>query len=347
MKFSKLMGTISVLALGAVAVSGPSQAQAPAQAPAQGQSRPAGQARPQPPAGGFGGAPIMHTLKEGKVYWAIAGASVGFVIGDKGVIMIDNGFAGADKIIQSVTNKPVTHVIETHDDTDHINGLYTTPNADKIKIIAMEDNWKQQWTSFKWTEKPKATCPQSPMPPAPNVIIRQPRVATTIDGVKFVFHHFGPSHTGHDLIIELPDYKIAFIGDVAFEADLFPDHPGLPPQDQGMFWKSEKRGTPVGMFHNVDELLKLNVDTYVGGHGLTTLTKAQLKQKRDLVKADYDKQAAMVRNGMSLDDLRKAVGEDKYGARGGCIAYVDLPWYVYNETKRNMEELKDKGTIKN
>ena len=77
-----------------------------------------------------------------------------------------------------------------------------------------------------------------------------------------------------------------------------------------------------------------------------TMTKADLKKKRDDIKADYDKEAAMVRSGMSLEDLRKAVGEDKYGARGGCIAYVDLPWYVYTETKRDMEELKDRGTIK-
>ena len=345
MKLSKLLGAISTLALCAAAFQGTGQSQAQAQAPAQGAAPPA-QARPPAPAGGFGGAPILHTIKEGKLYWAIAGASVGYVIGDTGVIMIDDGFGNAHNVIKPVTNKPVTHVIETHDDTDHINGLYTLPNADKVKIIAMEDNWKQQWTTFKWTEKPKATCPQSPMPPAPNVIIRQPRVETTIDGVKFVFHHFGPSHTGHDLIIELPDYKVAFIGDVVFDVDMFPDHPGMPAQDHGMFWKSEKRGTPVGMFHNVDELLKLDVTTFVAGHG-PVLTKASLKAKRDAIKADYDKQAAMVRGGMSLEDLRKAVGEDKYGPRGGCIAYVDLPWFVYTETQRNMQELKDKGTIKN
>ncbi len=332
MRLSKRLAAVSALALCAVALQGQGQAQA--------------QARQQPPAGAFGGAPIMHTIKEGKVYWALSGAVVGYVIGDTGVIMIDNGWPQASGAIKSVTNKPITTVIETHDDTDHINGLYNTPNADKLKIIAMEDNWKQQWTSFKWTEKPKATCPQSPMPPAPNVIIRQPRVETTIDGVKFVLHHFGPSHTGHDLIIELPEYKVAFIGDVVFDADLFPDHPGLPAQDHGMFWKSEKRGTPRGMFHNVDELLKLDVTTFIGGHGNNALTKADLRTKRDLIKADYEKQAAMVRGGMSLEDLRKAVGDDKYGARGGCIAYVDLPWYVYTETKRDMQELKNKGTVK-
>ncbi len=336
MKLSKWLGTISTLALCAVALQGQSQAQAPAAA--QGQAAAPRPARP---------APVLKTIVEGKVYYAGVGSNVGYVIGDTGVIMIDNGFANASALIKSVTNKPITHVIETHDDTDHINGLYTTPNADKIKIVAMEDNWKQQWTSFKWTEKPKANCPQSPMPPQPNVIIRQPRVETTIDGVKFVLHHYGPSHTGHDLVIELPEYKLAFVGDIVFTTDLFPDaHPGLPPQDHNMFWKSEKRGTPRGMFHSVDELLKLDV-TYVPGHGQTLMTKADIRKKRDDVKADYDKQSAMVRAGMSLDDLRKATGEDKYSpARGGCINYVDLPWYVYTETMRDMQELKDKGTIK-
>ena len=180
--------------------------------------------------------------------------NIGFVVGDTGVILIDDGFANVADVVKKVADKPITTVIETHDDTDHINGLYTTPNADKLKIIAMEDNWKQQ--------------------------------------------------------------------------------------------KSEKRGTPLGMFHNVDELLKLDVTGYIGGHSSNVMTKANIKQIRDDIKADYDKEAAMTRSGMSLEDIRKAVGDDKYAPRGGCIAYVDLPWYAYTETKRDMEELKNRGTIK-
>ena len=327
MQFLTKVSTIAIMALTSVAL--------------QGQAPPAAPRPPQPP-------PILHTIKDGKLYWIEAPVpNVGFVIGDTGVILIDDGFANIADIVARVTNKPITTVIETHDDTDHINGLYTTPNADKLKIIAMEDNWKQQWTTFKWTERPKANCPQSPLPPAPNVIIRQDRVATTIDGVRFVFHHYGPSHTGHDLIIELPDYKVAFVGDVVFDKDLFPNHPGLPPEDHKMFWKSEKRGTPLGMFHNIDELLKLDVTGYIGGHSSAIMSKTTIKQIRDDVKADYDKEAAMTRAGMSLDEIRKAVGDDKYPEpRGGCIAYVDLPWFAYTETKRDMEELKDRGTIK-
>jgi len=329
MRLSKRLAAVSTLALCAVSLHGQAQ----------------GQGRPPPPPGAFGGEPVMNTLREGKLYWGLAGATVGYVIGDKGVIMIDNGYPQASGAIKAITDKPITTVIETHDDTDHINGLYNTPNAQNLKIIAMEDNWKQQWTSFKWTEKPKANCPQSPMPPAPNVIIREPRVETTIDGVKFVLHHFGPSHTGHDLIVELPEYKVAFIGDTVMDTDLFPNHPGLPPQDHGMFWKSEKRGTPRGFFHTVDELLKLDVDTFVSGHGDKTLTKADLRRKRDEIKATYEKQAAMVKAGMSLEELRKAVGNDKYAPRGGCIEYVDLPWYVFTETKRDMQELKNGGSL--
>ena len=330
MRVSKLLRTASLAALVTVALQGGVSAQGP-----------------QPP--GFPDGYTLHTIKEGKLYWIEAKTpNVGVIIGDKGVILIDDGFKGVAGMVAKLTDKPITTVIETHDDTDHINGLYDTPNADKLKIVAMEDNWKQQWTTWKWTERPKAQCPQSPLPPAPNVIIRQSEVETTIDGVKFILHYYGPSHTGHDLIIELPEYKVAFVGDIVMDKDLFSVHPGLPPQDDGMFWKSEKRGTPRGMFHNVDELLKLNVVGYVSGHSSHLMSKADIKRVRDDVKVDYDKEAAMTKSGMSLEDIRKAVGEDKYppGPRGGCIAYVDLPWYAYTETKRDMEELKNHGTIK-
>jgi cyclase len=319
MRFSKLLRTTALAALATVALQGSVSAQGPQPA-----DLPKGD--------------LLHTIKDGKLYWLETPVpNVGFIIGDTGVILFDDGVANVADIVKKVTDKPITTVIESHDDTDHINGLYTTPNADKLKIIALDGNWQQQWSTSRWIDHPKASCPASPMPPMPNSIIYKDKVATTIDGVKFVFYHFGPAHTRSDLIAYLPDYKIAFIGDIVMDKNF---NKSQPDQDHNMFWKSEKGGTPLGMFHNVDELLKLPATGFVSGHASYLMNKDDLKRITGAVKADYARVVQMTKSGMSEDDVEKAMGEDKFAPRARCIAYATLPWFAWNETMRKKEELK-------
>src|SRR5208337_851600 len=88
------------------------------------------------------------TVREGKVYVVPGGGSNSTVIiGDKGVIVIDvkttmaTGQQLLDKIA-TLTSKPVTYVIETHSDCDHINGIVAFPKS--VKIIAQVNNRTEQ-----------------------------------------------------------------------------------------------------------------------------------------------------------------------------------------------------------
>src|ERR1700748_2864194 len=81
----------------------------------------------------------VHSIKEGKLYWVEgpSGGNSGIIIGDTGVIVIDvktTPDAGA-KLVEEVaklTPKPITHVIETHSDGDHIGGIVSFPAGIKI-----------------------------------------------------------------------------------------------------------------------------------------------------------------------------------------------------------------------
>src|SRR5689334_7936372 len=79
-------------------------------------------------------APLRVTQLNGGVYWMSggAGANTGFIVGTTGVIIIDAKMtAGSAKAmlqeISKVTPKPVTHIILTHSDADHANGLSGFP----------------------------------------------------------------------------------------------------------------------------------------------------------------------------------------------------------------------------
>src|SRR5579884_2672854 len=98
-------------------------------------------------------APFMtHQLKP-NVYWIEGGGgNSGVIVGDKGVIVIDakTSAAGGKELlddIAKITPKPVTTVIETHSDSDHINGLAAFPTSG-IAIIADANNKKEQETAL-------------------------------------------------------------------------------------------------------------------------------------------------------------------------------------------------------
>ena len=75
---------------------------------------------------------IVHQLKP-NVYWIEGGGgNSGVIVGDKGVIVIDaktTAAAGKELLddIAKITPKPVTTVILTHSDGDHVNGLASFP----------------------------------------------------------------------------------------------------------------------------------------------------------------------------------------------------------------------------
>lgn len=273
----------------------------------------------------------VHTIKEGKLYWVEGGGgNSGIIIGDKGVVVIDaktTAEAGAQLVaeVAKITPKPITHVILTHSDGDHVNGLAGFP--DGLKIIAHENNKMEQMAVYQFAavEVDGGRC----IPPAnrlPNVIIYKEKVSTTLDGERFIIHHFGPAHTNGDLIVELPAYKVAFTGDIITSSVLV--HP-------------EKNGTFEGWFKNARGLLSLPVETYVGGHAKTLDTKDSLRKRIAENLAIRDKVDALVDSGKSLAEVKAAMGvpaKDVSGCRG--IPYLSLPNVEFNERSDRNAELK-------
>lgn len=249
----------------------------------------------------------MHPITEGKLYWAQGGGpNSGVIIGDKGVIVIDaKGAPDTAKALQAeiakLTSKPVTHVIVTHSDGDHINGLAGFP--DGLKIIS-HANTKLEWQSvylYAAVEVDGGRC----LPPEnriPNQVVIRDRVETTIDGVKLVFHHFGPAHTSGDLVVEIPSARTAFVGDLLTSSVLV--HP-------------EKSGSFEGWFTNARGMLALNVDRYIGGHTEGIDTKDTVRKRMDGYQAVRDKVDALVAQGRSLAEVKQAMG-DPEKEPGGC-----------------------------
>jgi cyclase len=253
----------------------------------------------QPPAP----APFMaHQLKP-NVYWVEGGGgNSGVIIGDKGVIVVDAKTtpAGGKELLDNIakiTPKPVTTVILTHSDGDHVNGLASFPAG--ITIIAHENNKKEQETALAAGGRGA--------PPAdrlPTQVVSKNKENLKIDGMKVEVLHWAPAHTSGDLVVYLPDQKIVFTGDII--ATQLPDP----------LIHLEKNGSSEGWITTTKGIAALNADQFVPGHG-DVQDKAAIQKRLADTEAKRAKIKDLVAQGKSLDEIKAAVDPPPAAGRGG------------------------------
>jgi cyclase len=254
------------------------------------------------------------------VYWTQGGAggNTGIIIGKDGVIVVDAKTTPAsakDMLaeIAKITPKPVTTVILTHSDGDHVNGLAAFPAG--LTIISQENCKKEMEASV------------SSRNPAPQDRLPTKTVATkenvTINGVKLALLHYTNAHTSGDLMVYLPEQKIVFTGDI------------IATNQPYTLIHAEKNGSSEGWIQTVKGLSGLNADTYVPGHG-ELQTKAEVQQRLAKVQARREEIKKLVAQGKSLDQVKQALGETDTPAAPGAPQFASFTTVVYNElTKKS------------
>ena len=273
-------------------------------------------------------APPPLSVKQLKpdVYWTQggAGSNTGIIIGKTGVILIDAGTtadSAKERVaeIAKLTPKPITHVILTHSDGDHVNGVAGFPAS--VTIIAHEGNKKEQQAALAAGGRGA--------PPAdrlPSQVVTKNKDTITIDGVKLEMLHWSPAHTSGDLVVYLPDQKIVFAGDITTGAAYV-----VQTNRPNPLIHAEKAGSSEGWITTVKGMLALNADQFVPGHG-DLQTKADIQS---VLKATEDKRAkiaSMVKEGKSLDEIRTATGDIPRPATGGRgPAFASFTDVVYAE----------------
>jgi glyoxylase-like metal-dependent hydrolase (beta-lactamase superfamily II) len=241
---------------------------------------------------------VVRQLKP-DVYWIEGGGgSTGFIVGQAGVVVIDAKTTPASAKamlaeIAKVTSKPITHVILTHSDADHVNGLAAFPSG--ITIIAHENNAKEQQIALAAGGRGA--------PPAdhlPTMVVAREKEALTLDGVKIELFHWAPAHTGGDLVVYLPDQKIVFTGDIAAT-----NHPFAR-----IHTENGKNGSSAGWIQSMNAMMALDADTYVTGHG-PLQTKADLQTHIATVVERREKVKEMVAQGKSLPEVLAALPDSE------------------------------------
>ncbi len=242
----------------------------------------------------------VHRLTP-SIYWVEGGiGNCGFIIGEKGVIVIDTTVspASAKELLANIariTPKPVTTIILTHGDMDHIGGLAAFPTG--LAIISQENNRKNMEAAVAAGRRVVSA------DHLPNRAVIENREAVEIEGVKLELLHWAPAHTAGDLVVYLPEQKIVFTGDI-FCMD----------QPVAVIHR-EQRGSSEGWITAAKGVVALDADRFVVGHG-DVQTKESLQQRTSKAEAEREKIKELVAKGClsSGSRLRLAI---RHLARAG------------------------------
>jgi glyoxylase-like metal-dependent hydrolase (beta-lactamase superfamily II) len=237
--------------------------------------------------------PVQHANRVNQGY--MINATV--IVGDKGVILVDSG--GSDEVgrhlaaaVRRITDKPVTHVVNTHHHGDHYlgNGAFagaTFISSELCRQAVLETG--QEWLGIMERDIGRKLPATRPL--AADVTYREgTRTQAFIHGVRLVFWVPRGSHTIGDLLVHLPDDKVLVAGDVLVSR--------VVPTLQDGFVKSWIR--------TLDEIRALDVKYFVPGHG-SLMSLHDVAALRDAMASFHAGVKAGFRNGQNEAQIRKGL----------------------------------------
>jgi len=241
-----------------------------------------------------------------------SGANCGFFVGTDEVIVIDAKMTAesANQMIAQIekfTSKPITRLVLTHSDGDHVNGLGGFPKG--LKIYAHDRTRKDMEDAFK-----KDATLQPLLASLPNqTFTDELDLEIGSEVVKLIY--YGPAHTSGDVVVYFPLEKVSFVGDLVFI--------GRDP-----LIHRHKGGTSFGLVDTLRALVTLDADLYLPGH-VDTVNKDDIQT---LMKSIEDKQAnirTMIQEGKTLQEIKNTFGVQDRPASTNNPGFLSLVEVIY------------------
>jgi len=226
--------------------------------------------------------------------------------------------------MQKIAELPVKYVINTHDHDDHWlgNSFYKEKGALLIGPRTYEQNIhpgdhtrtqrilrKEDYEGTK--------------------IVKLDKIVDTNMTLKLGGMHFkisqpvSQAHTKGDLIVYIPDNKVLFVGDLAFNDRI----------------TSLRDGSVIGSIRAIEKIEKLGADIIVTGHGYLTSDKATaseksylLRLKKDVLRAiDNEVEIDKINDVVKLETFKTLKLYDVLNRRNVFDAYRELELYEEEE----------------
>ncbi len=269
----------------------------------------------------FDSVTIKTTKVAGSVYMLEgSGGNIGVLIGNDGVILVDDQFAPlADKIkkaVASISDKPIRFIVNTHFHGDHSDGNKVFGGEGAI-IVAHENARKRLatdyfFTAFKQEQKamsyeglPKITFSQS--------------LSFNMNGETVQVIHVKDAHTDGDVAIYFKESNVLHTGDAFVRY-------GLP------FIDDQGGGTIDGMINGAEQMLKMiNDETkIIPGHGQIS-SKKDLQDYKNMLQTVRNRVADGIKAGKTMDQIINTDPAKEFKTVFDKIFFVQS---VYNSLKK-------------
>ncbi len=303
-----LVMVLAVVALAAALLSSFAQAPQGQQPPADGQRRGGGRGRGDGQGGAQqggqaaprgGGAPqaqgqMIKQIKPGLYMVTGAGGNSTVRVSDQGVILVDTKNLGDqfynDLVaqIKTVTPLPVKYAIVTHVHQDHAGNIerFEKAGAQVIAFEGLNKNLQVGGPNGKGYEAAQGK-------PAPANAPYTKSKKIKLGKAQAIAYHFASGHTSGDTVVYFPDEKVVSLGDEFTAAG--------PNCDYGM------SGSILGWSKSLAEVLKLDFDTAIPGHGNDPLTKADVMTFQKRMDAIGKKAVELAKKGTPKDQIRQQI----------------------------------------
>ena len=174
-----------------------------------------------------------------------------FLVYDRGVVVVDAPptlAAYIPKAIAEVSDKPITHIVYSHSHADHIAGAKALGGSPVI--IAHEETLRLL---------KRAADDKRPLP----TLTFSDKYTLRVGNQVLELSYHGNGHEPGNIFIHAPAQRVLMVVDVVF--------PGWMP------WRRFALAQDIpGYFAQVEEIRKLDWDTFVGGHVARTGTHADV-----------------------------------------------------------------------
>jgi cyclase len=257
--------------------------------------------------------PVVSKQVEPNIYMFIGGrgANTGAYIGEKEVLLIDSkqdpesvGQVLAE--IKKFTNNPITRLVNTHADGDHVFGNRFQPAG--VTFIAHENCLKEFFlpssngTPSDWNN-------QALMAFLPSVTYKD-RMDLQFGAKRIHLYYFGVGHTTGDTVVYFPDEKVAFIGDQIFATRVQLIH-------------AYKGGSSFGEVAVLEKMLdSIDAQKFVCGHN-DVIDRSAVRNHIAQMKTLQDKVRDLKMKGQSIEEAQKQFEQNQSA----------LIQTIYNEIK--------------
>lgn len=226
------------------------------------------------------------------------GANGGMYIGDAEVLIIDSkmdkaSVEGIYKAVAEVTDKPVTLLINTHSDGDHVNGNQFFPQ--EVTIISHE-NCRKEMLGTQRNGQPSGWKSEEMLAFVPEITFND-KLTLNLGSKKVELHYFGVGHTTGDIVVYFPEEKTAFIGDQIFF--------GRP-----QLIHSYKGGNSFEHVKTAKRMLELDIEKFCTGHA-EIKSRDDVKKHIEVMVSLQNKIDEMVKNDKTLDEIKSAFAENE------------------------------------